>query len=79
MKISTTLHAIKQWDPYLTGRHFKVKTNHQCLKCFLEQSISLEEKKKGVTKIIGYDFEIIYNKGKQNIVENELSRKHERI
>jgi hypothetical protein len=33
------------------------------------------ETKKLVTKMIGYDFEIIYKKGKQNMVENALSRK----
>jgi hypothetical protein len=31
------LHAIKKWHPYLIGRHFKVKTNHDSLKYFLEQ------------------------------------------
>jgi hypothetical protein len=30
------LHAIKQWRPYLMGRHFNVKTNHDSLKYFLE-------------------------------------------
>jgi hypothetical protein len=29
--------------------------------------------------MLGYDFEIIYKKGKQNIVENALSRKKEEI
>jgi len=33
------------------------------------------EKKKLVTKMIDYDFEIIYKKIKQNVVENVLSRK----
>ena len=26
------LHAVKQWRPYLMGRHFKVKTDHDSLK-----------------------------------------------
>ena len=26
------LHALKQWRPYLIGRHFKVKTDHDSLK-----------------------------------------------
>ena len=29
--------------------------------------------------MLGYDFEIIYKKGKQNVVANTLSRKHEDI
>ena len=36
------LHAVKQWRPYLMGRHFKVKTDHDRLKYFLEQRLSSE-------------------------------------
>ena len=53
------LHALKQWCPYLIGRHFKVKTNHDRFKYFLEQMISSKEKQKWVTKMLRYDFEII--------------------
>jgi hypothetical protein len=45
----------------------------------LEQSLSLEEKKKWVTKMLGYEFEIIYKKGKQNVVEYALSRNDEYV
>ena len=69
------LHALKQWRPYLLGRHFKVKTDHDSLKYFLEQRLSSEEQQKWVTKMLGYDFEIIYKKGKQNVVADALSRK----
>ena len=30
------LHALKKWCPYLMGRHFKVKTDHDSLKYFFE-------------------------------------------
>ena len=30
------LHALKQWNPYLIGRHCKVKTDYGSLKYFLE-------------------------------------------
>jgi hypothetical protein len=57
------LHALKKWHPYLIGRHFKVKIDHDSLKYFLEQRLSLEEQQKWVTKILGYDFEIVYKRG----------------
>jgi hypothetical protein len=73
------LHALKKWRPYLIGRHFKVKTDHDSLKYFLEQRLSSEEQQKWVTKILGYDFEIVYRKGKQNVVADALSRKDEDV
>jgi hypothetical protein len=34
------LHAIELWRPYLLGKRFQIKTDHQSLKYFLEQCIS---------------------------------------
>ena len=41
----------------------------------MEQRLSSEEQQKWVTKILGYDFEIVYKKAKKNVVANALSRK----
>jgi len=71
-------HAVKKWRPYLMGQHFKVKIDHDSLKYFLEQRISSEEQQKWVTKMLGYDFEIVYKKGKENIVADALSQKDEK-
>jgi hypothetical protein len=71
------LHAVELWRPYLLGQRFQIKTDHQSLKYFLEQRISSQEQHKWVTKIFGYDYEIIYKKGKDNVVANALSRKYE--
>jgi hypothetical protein len=73
------VHALKTFLPYLMGRHFKVKTDHDSLKYFLEQRISLEEQQKWVTKMLGYDFEFIYKQEKKNVVEDALSRKDEDV
>ena len=35
------LHALKKWRPYRMGRLFKVKMDHDSLKYFLEQLLSL--------------------------------------
>jgi hypothetical protein len=58
------LHVVDLWHPYLLGQHFQIKTDHQSLKHFLEQRISSPEQQKWVTKLFGYDYEIIYKKGK---------------
>jgi hypothetical protein len=39
----------------------------------MEQHISSLEKKKWVTNLFGYDYEIIYKKGKDNVVADALS------
>ena len=61
------------------GRHFKVKMDHDSLEYFLEQRLSSKEQEKWVTKMLGYDFEIIYKKGKKNVVADALSRKDEDV
>jgi hypothetical protein len=76
-EILSILHAVDLWCPYLLGQRFQIKTNHQSLKCFLEQYISSPKKQKWVTNLFGYDYEIIYNKGKDNVVADALSQKYE--
>jgi hypothetical protein len=71
------LHAIEMWRAYLLGQLFQIKTDHQSLKYFLEQRISSQEQQKWVTNLFGYDYEIIYKKGKDNVVADALSRKYE--
>jgi hypothetical protein len=43
----------------------------------MEQHLSSLEKQKWVTKLFGYYYEIIYKKGKDNVVPNALSKKYE--
>jgi hypothetical protein len=71
------LHAIYLWHPYLLGQCFQIKTDYQSLKYFMEQHISSSEQQKWVTKLFGYDYEIIYKKGKDNVVVDALSCKYE--
>ena len=73
------LHSLKQWSPYLIGRHFKVKNDHDNIKYFLKQRLSSEDEQKWVTEMLGYDFEIIYKKEKQHVVVDALSIKDEYV
>jgi hypothetical protein len=71
------LHVVDLWHPYILGQCFQIKTYHQSLKYFLEQHISSLEQQKWVTNLFGYDYEIIYKKGKENVVADALSQKYE--
>jgi len=73
------LHAVRKFRQYLLGTHLKVKTDHNSLKYFLDQRVSSEEQQKWVTKMQGYDFEIIYKKGKENVAADALSRRERDI
>lgn len=71
------LHAIDTWRPYLLGQRFQIRTDHHSLKYFWEQCLSSPQQNKWLAKMLGYDYEIIYKKGRENIVANALSRQFE--
>jgi hypothetical protein len=71
------LHVVDLWHPYLLGQHFHIKTNHQSLKYLLEQCIFSPEQQQWVTKLFGYDYDITYKKGKDNVVVDALSQRYE--
>jgi hypothetical protein len=55
------------------GNVSKLRQTIKSLKYFLEQRISSPQQQKWVTKLFGYDYEIIYKKGKDNLVADALS------
>jgi hypothetical protein len=69
------MHALVKWKQYLLGMKFLVKTDHNSLKYFLTQKNLSSEQQKWVRKIQVFDFDILYKKGKENLVVDGLSRK----
>ncbi|GJY57505.1 retrotransposon-related protein [Tanacetum coccineum] len=51
---------------YLLDRHFQIKTNHFSLKYFLDQRITTPFQSKWLPKLLGFDYEIVYKRGKEN-------------
>jgi len=66
--------AVEKWRPYLLGRHFVIKTDHFSLKYLLEQKITTAFQGKWLSKLMGYDYEICYRGGKENVAADGLSR-----
>ncbi|GKE44118.1 putative mitochondrial protein, partial [Tanacetum coccineum] len=66
------LMALDKWRGYLLDRHFKI--NHFSLKYLLNQRITTPFQTKWLPKLLGFDYEICYNKGTENIVADALSR-----
>ncbi|CAL2237655.1 unnamed protein product [Prunus armeniaca] len=73
----SVVFAVQHSRPYLIGRHFKISTNHQNIKYFLEQQITSPTQEKWLLKFLGYDYEIDYFFGTQNAGPDALSRKLE--
>jgi len=66
--------AMKKWRQYLLGSTFRIYTDHQSLKSLMTQTIQTPEQQKWLTKLVGYNYEIHYKPGKQNVVADALSK-----
>lgn len=73
-ELLAVVHAVKKWDHYLAHRRFVIRTYHRSLKFLLEQRITTSHQQKYIAKLLGYDFEITYKKGKDNTAADALSR-----
>jgi hypothetical protein len=67
--------AVRHWRPYLWGRAFIVRTDHQPLKYILDQRLATIPQHHWVSKLLGYDFTIEYKPGRTNVVADSLSRR----
>ncbi|GKB74012.1 transposon ty3-G gag-pol polyprotein, partial [Tanacetum coccineum] len=66
--------ALDKWKGYLLDRHFKIRTDHFSLKYLLNQKLTTPFQFKWLPKFLGYDYEIVYKKGSENVVADALSR-----
>ena len=67
--------AVLKWRAYLVGRHFTIKTDHQSLKYLMEQRVHTPLQQKWIAKLMGFDYEVQYKKGRDNVVADALSRR----
>lgn len=73
-ELNAVLHAVKKWHQYLAPRPFILKTDHRSLKFLLEQRLTNPFQHTSLAKLAGYEFEICYKKGRDNIAADALSR-----
>jgi len=67
--------AVRHWRPYLWGRAFVVRTDHQPLKFILDQRLATIPQHHWVSKLLGFDFTVEYKPGRMNVVADALSRR----
>ncbi|WVZ01635.1 hypothetical protein V8G54_027704 [Vigna mungo] len=66
--------ALAKFRHYLLGHHFIIKADQKSLKQLLDQTLQTPEQQQWLPKFLGYDFEIQYKAGKENIPVDALSR-----
>ena len=66
---------MRHWRPYLWGRAFVVRTDHQPLKFILDQRLATIPQHHWVSKLLGFDFTVEYKPGRMNVVADALSRR----
>nr|GEY56625.1 retrotransposable element Tf2 [Tanacetum cinerariifolium] len=73
-ELLAVIMALERWRGYLQDMHFQIKTDHFSLKYFLDQRITTPFQSKWLPKLLGFDYEILYRKGKDNQAADALSR-----
>jgi hypothetical protein len=71
--------AIQHWRHYLLGRKFVVYSDQKSLKHLLQQRITTANQREWMSKLLGFDFEVVYKVGVENKVADALSRQHEDV
>ena len=69
--------TVKKWRHYLIGRHFCIFTDQQSLRGLIGQHIQTPAQQNWLTKLLGFDYEILYTHGRTNKVVDALSRRYE--
>lgn len=74
LELATIIHALEMWRHYLLGKWFVIIMDHIGLTCLFDQLNLNSTKARRLAMISKFDFDIRYIKGKENRVEDVLSR-----
>ena len=67
--------ALKEWRHYLHGKPFKVLTDHRSLTHLFTQPHQSGRQARWMEFLAEFEFEIVYQSGKENVVADALSRR----
>lgn len=68
------IEAVKKWKHYFLATSLIIKIDQESLKYIQEQKLTEGIQHKLLLKLLGYNFTIEYKKGKENRVDDALSR-----
>lgn len=73
-ELLAVVFAVQKWSSYLMHKHFIIKTDQKSLKFLLDQAITTPFQHMWIAKLLGYNYEIQYKQGKENVAADALSR-----
>lgn len=73
-KLLAIVTAVQKWEQYVSGNHFIIRIDQKSLKWLLQQKISTPFQQFWLSKLMGFDYEIVYKSGVENTVVDALSR-----
>lgn len=73
-ELLAVVFAVQKWEQYLMNNHFEIKTDQKSLQWLLQQKVSTPFQQFWLAKLMGFDYDISYNKGKDNVVVDALFR-----
>lgn len=73
-ELFVVIEAVSKFRHYLIWHKFTIRTDHQALKHFYQQTIQTLEQQRWLAKLLGYDFNIEYKPGKENTSADALSK-----
>ena len=75
LELEVVVHAHKIWSHYLYGVHVDIYIDHSILQYIFKQKELNLRQRRWLELLKDYDVDILYNRGKANVVEDALSRK----
>lgn len=73
-ELLAVVSAVRKWEQYLSDHHFVVHTDQKSLKWLPQQKISTPFQQFWLSKLMGFDYEIVYRSGRENTTTDALSR-----
>ncbi|KAE9345958.1 hypothetical protein PF008_g8516 [Phytophthora fragariae] len=74
LECAAVIWAVKLFRPYLYGRKFRLVTDHAALKWLMTSKDLTGRVYRWALQLRGYDFEIVYRSGKDNVVADAVPR-----
>jgi len=73
-ELLAVVFAVQKWRHYLLPNHFIIKTDQRSLKYLLGQRLNTPIQQQWLPKLLEFDYEIQYRRGKENVAADALSR-----